>query len=456
MFLLKLQPMAPQRNITIALIFISIYYFSMGIWGFVILGPYLYSITNHSNTKVGLAEGIQGAALAIAAIPAGILADRFKRSLIMRFASAMGIVAIGLTFHSLLIAPKLSDGAEFVSMTVALAVWGLYRGMFDPALKSIYADSVSFGERSRYFTYLYNCIILASASGPVVNVILFSGMGNKHNWALSDMRTAFLVGVGIGAVTPFLLLLFTDIEVSQQSLKDVCIPEAECGLLEEQAISLVLPPPSKWYHLSMRWIPGTVILSDVIGGLASGMTIKFFPLFFENESHMSPVLVSVIFCISPLLTALFSVIAQEKSKEFGRVQVTSFVKVFGILLLFLMSFWKSLWTVPGAIIPIFIIRTALMNCTRGLMKSILMDTVPPSGRAKWNSLESITSFGWSGSAVLGGYLTDQFGYGVTFVLTASLQTISLLIGLTLLPIVPIEHELIDDMDNSSESNPNSK
>lgn len=50
-----------------------------------------------------------------------------------------------------------------------------------------------------------------------------------------------------------------------------------------------------------------------------------------------------------------------------------------------------------------------------------MDYVPKAARAKWNSLESVTSFGWSGSAFVGGYLVQRHGFGATFAATATMQ-----------------------------------
>lgn len=52
-----------------------------------------------------------------------------------------------------------------------------------------------------------------------------------------------------------------------------------------------------------------------------------------------------------------------------------------------------------------------MNCTYPLTESILMDTVPRDKRARWKSLESVTAFGWCGSAVIGGALADRYDYG---------------------------------------------
>ncbi len=51
------------------------------------------------------------------------------------------------------------------------------------------------------------------------------------------------------------------------------------------------------------------------------------------------------------------------------------------------------------------------------------DFVPKRSRAAWNSLEAVTSFGWSGSAAVGGWLIHRYGFQVTFLVTATMQVI---------------------------------
>ena len=78
-----------------------------------------------------------------------------------------------------------------------------------------------------------------------------------------------------------------------------------------------------------------------------------------------------------------------------------------------------------------------MNCTYPLEESILMDSVPPNTRARWKSLESISQFGWCGSAVIGGLLSDRYTYSFTFVITAVVQGTGTLL-LLIEPLVPTE------------------
>lgn len=42
-------------------------------------------------------------------------------------------------------------------------------------------------------------------------------------------------------------------------------------------------------------------------------------------------------------------------------------------------------------------------------------------RGKWSSIDGVTVFGWSGSALVGGSILDHHGFAVVFLLTAALQ-----------------------------------
>lgn len=50
-----------------------------------------------------------------------------------------------------------------------------------------------------------------------------------------------------------------------------------------------------------------------------------------------------------------------------------------------------------------------------------MDYVRKDSRGRWNSLDCLLAFGWCGSAVVGGFLLDRYGFDLTFIITASAQ-----------------------------------
>lgn len=59
-------------------------------------------------------------------------------------------------------------------------------------------------------------------------------------------------------------------------------------------------------------------------------------------------------------------------------------------------------------------------------------------RGRWSCIDGVTVFGWSGSALLGGYLVDRHGFAMVFLLTAALQALSCLaFNGPLLAMVPL-------------------
>src|SRR5690606_4195158 len=129
------------------------------------------------------------------------------------------------------------------------------------------------------------------------------------------------------------------------------------------------------------------------------------------------------------LVASFSYLARVSAQKIGTVNTILCFQIPGSLLLtsmYLMSYGYDLkvpgqvpmWRNKALIGSVYLIRTALMNAVGPLKRAILMDHVPSSERGYWSAFESLTRFGWSGSAVVGGMLMDKYGYGITFMATS--------------------------------------
>ena len=60
-------------------------------------------------------------------------------------------------------------------------------------------------------------------------------------------------------------------------------------------------------------------------------------------------------------------------------------------------------------------------------------------RAKWNSLEAVSNFGWSGTSLFGGLLIDHYNYQISFHVTAFVQLLGILVGaLPAVAVLPCE------------------
>jgi len=81
----------------------------------------------------------------VAAVPAGLLTDKCRRDTVLRIAAGIGLVA-GLT-----LAYCLFFSAPVWAFMIAMGLVGAYKGFNNPAIESIFADSVQRGKRYRPF-----------------------------------------------------------------------------------------------------------------------------------------------------------------------------------------------------------------------------------------------------------------------------------------------------------------
>jgi MFS family permease len=79
-----------------------------------------------------------------------------------------------------------------------------------------------------------------------------------------------------------------------------------------------------------------------------------------------------------------------------------------------------------------------------------MDVIPKKDRGKWNSVENLTSFTWTGSAMAGGYLVSNFGYRFTFLITGGLYVIATTILSLLIPLTKGEITDVKGEDEGEE------
>lgn len=470
---------ARRRNIFLTLAFTTVTGLASGVYGFSTMSGYLYTLTD-STTLVGLAEGVQGVVQCCVSVPAGLFVDRTKsvgRASVLRIAGYIGLFSAVFISVALMCPPNsVEDEVDsfgkykrFTFVTVGLGFLGAYQGAWSTSLYTIYADSVPSGKRSRYQTYQFISRVISSVVGPALAIILYAFLGD--NWSLVTQRNVFVVGLAMLALATIFLFNFVDIvdddedddvdeeeEENDARKKHIALggddeggnkdgDDADVALLGSKTTpscgqvactSCCRIVGCGYLPISPRYIPHLLCLTDIIFGIASGMTIKFFPLFFRKEVGLSPVNICLIYISTYVLMSILSRVAQMISKRVGRVQTISSFGCAGIICLYTMSVVKVWWTHPIKISFLYVVRTALINCCSPLRKSILMDFTKKNERGFWNSIDGVTRFGWSGSAFLGGYLVDLYGYGYTFLITAVLQTFALSLNFWILPVVSME------------------
>lgn len=464
------------------------------------LSYYVLLVTG-SNTKVGLIQGIQGVVNLATSFPAATLGDRVGKQFVLQVATFVGVLALVATLLTLLLVEK-ESGTEhgsilYPALLGCMSLWGLFMGLHSATLEAMFGDSVESGKRSSLYSKKAAMNTAGNAIGPALSLVVFAILGDV--WSIRNL-TVLMAGPGTFAAVVVLGLLLlvrekhtlgrlseslilqkssdvtqTDIDITS-SVNASSVKEGPFSSSAEENAAHPLHPPKKrcCCNIHAEDIAGIVAVSDLVSALGSGMTVKFFSLWFGEELGVSPMGVLGIMVAGPVGITVFTVAAGKLAKIIGRIQTVLFCKAIGISLLVTLSLTASavedgddrdtdekdddleLLGLDDArddsgedddslplstvflLIGIYLLRTWVMNSTSGLTKSVLNDFVSKKHRAKWNSLESINIFSWSGSAALGGLLVDMYGYRATFLVTAALQATSVMILVPLLALVPVE------------------
>ena len=404
-----------------------------------------------SQTKVGLAVGAQGVANLCAAFPGGWIGDRYGRSVAIRMAVCFGAIGYVSVMVCVQFAKDLTTEHQYYCIAAALFFVGLYTGSQNPNVEAIFGDSVPSGSRSKIYAWKSSLRIAGNSVGPIVSVCVFAILGNE--WRTKELKWVMTIGAfaflapccfalslkekhSLGHVSEALLPGSS----SSSSSSEVAVPVTSPGSSSQEAPPPPPPPRPqkddgpKAALSTRRRIAATVVISDLLAKLGSGCTIKFVPLFFLERCKMSPITVNAVSAVGPLGAAALAIVAQKVSKKWGRVQVTWITKVIGALSLAGIAFLHNNYI----IIPLYLGRVCFMNCSTGLTKSVLNDYVPKSERARWNSFEAVNTFGWSGSAAIGGFIIQHYGYSIMFIITAAMQILAATILLSIAPLVHLE------------------
>lgn len=425
-----------NHNVRLSLIQTGLLAIADSIWTGTVLAAFLYIMQrDHAfkNTSVGMVEMAFGLSQLVSAFPVGYLADKRGRAPLIMAGGALSIVASVATGYVVWETTEedIENGATppwaMWALAGCMCVWGVVSGIASGPSQALYADSIPEGERSKWFNYLYWAYLLGSTVGPATAVALFHIYGNE--WSLRELRIVFLVGLGFELIVAIPSFFFSDLAALPEKNAS---PEKDKGGIQSTELPFDVGQCVRRCH-----IPYILFAGDLLVALGSGMTVKFFPLFFKNTLHLSPADVQTVYVVLRVVMACASGIGMAVARRTGRVSASIGLSYLGLGCLITMALcYDKMPAIP--LIVIFMARTGLMNSTYPLRESILMDTVPKDQRARWKALDSVSTFGWCGSAAVGGFLADRFGYTFTFFITAGLQFVGISLYWLIMHVVPRE------------------
>ncbi|CAK4706837.1 hypothetical protein LEN26_011302 [Aphanomyces euteiches] len=413
-----------------------------------VLAGYVFVLTE-SNEPVGMVTGINGLVRIIATFPAGYASDRFRRDTVLKFAGALGLVCATMSLSAYI-------SGHMLLLYIAYACWGGYFAIQRPATEALFADSIPNGERSGPMTTKYILMNVAGALGPVASIIFFYVYGDT--WSLSGLQIVLCGGMVLGIPALILLFFFND-DLAYENQAKLAVRSARSLSVVEEDGEIIVPQDKQspteegealikkaqddeimtidtFYCLGPRHIPIILFVADFVMYNGAGLSISFFPLFFQNEYGLTPAQVNTLFVIQPALIVILTSLAKRYASVVGDIETVVVTRILASLVLCSISFAKPLWIE----ITLFLTRTAFMRCSAPLRASILMDHVPKEWRGRWNALEGLTMFCYSGSAVAGGFFIERYGYRFCFFVSSLIFLSGLMLELLLVPIIRNERK----------------
>jgi MFS family permease len=166
---------------------------------------------------------------------------------------------------------------------------------------------------------------------------------------------------------------------------------------------------------------GKLILPMLITSIGAGLIMPFMNVFFREVYGQPDPVIGTLFAWGSLAMGVGLLIAPPLADRMGKIQLVVITQGLSIPFLILLGFSPWFWLSAAA----YYIRLALMNMSGPVYQTFVMEQVEPSSRAMVASLVSMSwNFGWAFSPMISGWMQVNYGFGLPFLGTIVLYTIS--------------------------------
>ncbi|MGF3498851.1 MAG: MFS transporter [Candidatus Methanosuratincola sp.] len=337
-------------------------------------------------TTIGMLLGVEGLAMAVMAIPFGILSDRKgrKRLLILgSFAPAPVFFAFALS-------------TDPVVMVTAIALGGVFEGVYLATVNALVADQTTLENRNVAFTLSF---ILGGAG---------YALGTTLPFFIPELVS--LLGVDKAAIHNSLLYLF--------GFMNLLVPVALYYILREVRENV------KPGAASLKGLGVLLKFSGInsIIGLGAGFIIPLIPTwlflkFAVPDSYSGPIL-----AISSATIGLGAAFSPRLASKLGTVKAVVLTQGLSLAFMVALAFTGDFATAA----VIYIIRTGLMNMATPLLDAYLMGIVKPEQRGFASSLNSVI---WripnSVTTIIGGAILASGNYELPFLIAGAFYIVGI-------------------------------
>ncbi len=336
---------------------------------------------------VGQAVSLNGLGLAIMALPAGVLADRWGRRPCLILGALLD--GAGMWARAASPIPEVIASASFVA--------GAGQALLAIAALPFLTENSTPRER----TYLFSSFIAVELAAGVVGSVVGGWIPNALRALppgfapdlLHAYRYTLVLGatLGLSAAVPLLGLP----------------PGHGAGGRPE-------PPPP--LQTGLRDLSLMAVMFFMIG-FGAGLVIPFMNLYFASRFSCSSAQIGVFFAVAQSLTAVAAMVAPILARTFGALRTATAMQLLSLPFLVTLGFERHLNVAVAA----FCIRATLMQAASPLLQAFVMEVLPSRLRARAASVNNLVwNFGWATSATVSGWIIQEFGYATPFYITAGL------------------------------------
>lgn len=338
---------------------------------------------------VGQAVALNGIGLAAAALPAGLLAERWGR----RRTLILGVVleALGYALRASTVQPGPVLGSSLVI--------GAGQSFFQIAAAPFLTEHSGTRERTHLFSTFFAAALLAGVLGSVVGGAIPDLLRRvaPEVGLFAAYRVALWAGalLAIGAVVP--LLRLRGLAESATRVHAVRLPR--------EAVRSLTP----------------LAFNALLIGMGAGLVIPFMNLYFKDRFDCSSARIGAIFAAAQVMTAAASLAGPALARRFGMLRTAVASQLLSLPFLVTLGAESHL----SIAVLSFWMRATLMQASTPLVQTFVMEALPAELRARSTSLNNLVwNIGWAVSATLAGTVIERFGYAVPFYVTAVLYGVA--------------------------------
>ena len=348
----------------------------------------LYLVEGGFNESfVGRVISLNGLGLAIAALPAGVLADRWgrRRSLLL---GAL-LEGSGLMVRATTMDPFAIYAASFLA--------GSGQALLAIAAAPFLTEFSTPRERTHLFSAFFATALVASVVGSILGGWLPVTFRQLPTGLRPDLLHSYRIALVIGAS----IALAASVPLIRLR-----------GTREEPIVH-----PQGGSKPEFRRRLATIAVNAFLIGAGAGLVIPFMNLYFATRFGCSSGQIGMFFSIAQIFTAAAALLGPAVARRYGKLRTATASELLSLPFLITLGAERHLPISVAA----FWVRATLMQASAPLIQAFVMEVLPPALRARSSSLNNLVwNAGWATSATLAGVIIQRFGYAVPFYITAVL------------------------------------